>query len=115
MLYYTLIILLVYLIFLQDLAWIPTLPWTDFIDASTIKKYDLYPIINGLSDHDSQLLILNKVQKKEKECHTYSKRKINNYNIADFQLKLSCEQPNILQTSTSGTHTRMDNIQPHTG
>jgi len=61
------------------------------IDTSTTGKYDLYPLINGLSDHDAQLLILNKGQKNEKECHTYIKRKINNYTIADFQLKLSHE------------------------
>jgi hypothetical protein len=60
-----------------------------FIDTSTIGKYDLYPLINGLSDHDAQLLILNKGQKKE--CHTYIKRKISKYTIADIQLKLSHE------------------------
>jgi hypothetical protein len=62
-----------------------------FIDTSTIGKYDLYSLINGLSDHDTQLLILNNGQKKEKECHTYFKRKISKYTIADFQLKLSHE------------------------
>ena len=55
-----------------------------FVDTSTIGKYDQYPLINGLSDHDAQLLMLNKGQKKEKECHTYIKRKINKYTIADF-------------------------------
>jgi len=34
-----------------------------FIDTYTIGKYVLYPLINGLSDHDIQLLILNKGQK----------------------------------------------------
>jgi hypothetical protein len=62
-----------------------------FIDTSTIGKYDLYPLINGLSDHDTQLLILNNGQKKEKECLTYIKRKINKYTLADFRLKLSHE------------------------
>ena len=62
-----------------------------FIDTSTIGKYDLYPLTNGLSDHDAQLLILNKGQRKEKECYTYIKRKISNYTLADFQLKLSHE------------------------
>jgi len=55
-----------------------------FIGTSTIGKYDLYPPINGLSDHDAQLLILNKGQKKENECHTYIKRKINKYTIAPY-------------------------------
>jgi len=49
------------------------------------------PSINGLSDHDAQMLIINKGQKKEKECYTYTKRKINKYTIADFQLNLSYE------------------------
>jgi len=62
-----------------------------FIDTSTTGKYDLYPLINGLSDDDVQLLILNKGQNKEKECHTYITRKINKYAIADFQLKFSHE------------------------
>ena len=57
-----------------------------FIGTSTIGKCDLYPLINGLSDNDAQLLMLNKGQKQEKECHTYIKRKINKYTI-DFQLK----------------------------
>jgi hypothetical protein len=61
------------------------------IDTSTIGKYDLYPPINRLSNHDAQLLILHTGQKKENECHTYTKRKINKYTIADFQLKLSHE------------------------
>jgi hypothetical protein len=62
-----------------------------FIDTSTIAKYYIYPLINGLSDHDNQLLITNKVQKQEKECHTYIKRKMNKYTAVDFQLKLSHE------------------------
>ena len=62
-----------------------------FIDNSTIGKYDLYPLIIGLSDGDTQLLILNKVQKKEKESHTYIKRKVDKYAIAHFQLKLKHE------------------------
>jgi len=62
-----------------------------FFDTSTTGKYELYPFINGLSDHDAQLLILSNGTKKEKECHTYIKRKINTYTIADFQWKLSNE------------------------
>ena len=55
-----------------------------FIDISTIGNYELYPLINGLSYHDVQILILNMGQKKEKECYTYTRRKINKYTIADF-------------------------------
>jgi hypothetical protein len=62
-----------------------------FIDTSTIGEYEICPLINGLSDHDSQYLILNNEKMKEKECHTYFKRKINKCTIADFQLKFSHE------------------------
>ena len=30
-----------------------------FINTSTIGKYDLYPLLNGLSDHDAQLIIIH--------------------------------------------------------
>jgi hypothetical protein len=62
-----------------------------FINTSTIRKYDLYPLLNGLSDHDAQLIITHIGQKKKNEYHTYTKRKINKYTITDFQLKLSHE------------------------
>jgi len=62
-----------------------------FINTSTIGKYDLYPLLNGLSDHDTQLIIIHIGQKKKNECYTYTKRKINKYTITDFQLKSSHE------------------------
>jgi hypothetical protein len=65
-----------------------------FIDTSTFKEYELYPLINGLSDHHAQLLVITKEQsqqKKEKEHQTYTKRNVNKYTIADFQMKLSQE------------------------
>jgi hypothetical protein len=37
------------------------------------------------------MFILNKGQKKEKDCYTYTKRKISKYTIAEFQFKLSYE------------------------
>jgi hypothetical protein len=41
-----------------------------FIDTSALGKCDLYPVTNGLSEHDAQLLILNKGQKQKKVRHT---------------------------------------------
>ena len=46
----------------------PTAIGDEIIDSSSIGKYDLYPLINGLSYHDVQLVIINKVQKQGKEC-----------------------------------------------
>ena len=46
---------------------------------------------NGLSDHEAQLLALNLPSPIIKEKYTYYTRNINNYNIYDFQTKLSYE------------------------
>jgi hypothetical protein len=49
-----------------------------FIDTSTIGKYYFYPLINGLSDYDAQLLILNTGQKKKiKVLLTLKEKSIN--------------------------------------
>jgi hypothetical protein len=61
------------------------------IDTSAFGKCDLYPHINGLSDNDAQLLILNTGQKPKKERHNYFKRINNKHTIADFKMKLSYE------------------------
>jgi hypothetical protein len=62
-----------------------------FIDISSFGNYELYPLTNGLSNHEAQLLVKHKIHKQAKEDHTYFKRKINRYNVADFQLNLSHE------------------------
>ena len=54
-------------------------------------KIQPIPRINGLSDHDAQLLTVSYGGKKEKGCHTDIKRKTSKYTIADFQWKLSHE------------------------
>jgi hypothetical protein len=36
-------------------------------------------------------------------------------NILALKIMNDSSQPDILQRSTSGTHTHIDNIQPHTG
>jgi hypothetical protein len=62
-----------------------------FIDISCLGNYELYCLTNGLSDHEAQLLVIYKIYKQAKEDHTYFKKKINKYHIADFQLNLSYE------------------------
>jgi exonuclease III len=61
------------------------------IDISSLGNYELYPLTNGLSDHEAQLLVTHKIHKQAKEDHTYFKKKINRYNVADFRLNLSHE------------------------
>jgi hypothetical protein len=62
-----------------------------FIDISIIGKYELYPLINGLSGHDAQVLVINTILKPINDCYTLFKRSINGFNIANFQLNLSHE------------------------
>jgi len=51
----------------------------------------IYLPINGVSDYDAQLLIINNDQKQESKCYTDIKRKISKYILTDFRLKLSHE------------------------
>ena len=44
------------------------------IDTSTIGKYELNPFINGLSDHDAQLLILSNGKKRKWMSYLYQKK-----------------------------------------
>jgi hypothetical protein len=44
-----------------------------------------------IPDHGAQLLVIYNIHKQAKEDHTYFKRKINKYHIADFQLNPSYE------------------------
>jgi len=55
-----------------------------FIDVSQFESYTVTPTINGMSDHDAQLLIIN----TDYSCVPIHKfktvRKINKYTISDF-------------------------------
>jgi hypothetical protein len=59
-----------------------------FIDNSYTNKLDIIPLLNGLSDHDAQLLTLRFAQQHIKDqCISY-KRNTNQFTIADFLHKL---------------------------
>jgi hypothetical protein len=62
-----------------------------FIDNSYLNKYDITPVINGLSDHDAQLLTIQTFQKHINNQQIYYKRDINQFTMAELQLKLSYE------------------------
>jgi hypothetical protein len=49
------------------------------------------PVVNGLSDHDAQLLTLNNFTFQVQKGQHYSKRQLNRINIENFNLKLSYE------------------------
>jgi hypothetical protein len=61
------------------------------IDKCKISNYSIIPIVNGLSDHDAQLLLLNNVTTKVSKGQCYTKRQIIRMNIENFRLTLSFE------------------------
>ena len=60
-----------------------------FIDKFKNQNYTINPLLNGLSDHDTQILILDKLKIQNSREHHYSKRLINEVTISDFKLNLS--------------------------
>jgi len=58
-----------------------------FVDKS--RNYTVCPLINGLSDHDAQLIVFNNAIIPNQAIETYLIRNINRFTIADFQIKLS--------------------------
>jgi hypothetical protein len=60
-----------------------------FIDLS--RNFTINPLINGLSDHDAQLLKLEKVIVPTRESTSCYVRNINSSTIYEFQCKLSME------------------------
>jgi hypothetical protein len=62
-----------------------------FIDISHKGKYTLYPLINGLSDHDGQIIQLENISKKTQSIETRIICNFSKHCIHDFKTKLSYE------------------------
>ena len=64
-----------------------------FIDTTKIDTYVVIPVINGLSNHDAQIINLNTSynNKKSHGYQTYFRRNVNKYTMAEFQNSLSYE------------------------
>jgi hypothetical protein len=62
-----------------------------FTDTSKMGDYSICPIINGLSDHDAQSISIHSfnLRPPPKKCRFI--RKINEYTLNDFLIKLSYE------------------------
>ena len=63
-----------------------------FIDITKIDTCEVIPAMNGLSDHDAQIINLNLntlYNNKSHKYQTYFKRNINKYTMAEFQNSLS--------------------------
>jgi hypothetical protein len=60
-----------------------------FIDKVKFDNYSISPVINGLSDHNAQLIRLNNIKTQSlNSCH-FLKRQINTVNIESFKFNLS--------------------------
>ena len=53
-----------------------------FIDTTKIDTYEVIPVINKLSDHNAQIIILNTSNNKSHEYQVYFRRNINKYTMA---------------------------------
>jgi len=62
-----------------------------FIDISHSDKYTLGPLINGLSDHDGQIIKLKNINMQKQPHETKIIRNVNKRSMEDFKIKLSYE------------------------
>jgi hypothetical protein len=62
-----------------------------FIDVSKNINYSIYPHINGLSDHDAQIIKLNNFNIQGQYNTTQIIRNFNEHSITNFKIKLSFE------------------------
>ena len=60
-----------------------------FIDNLKFSNYTVFPLFNGLSDHDAQLLIIKDIILQPQSHYVYTTRNINN-SINGFKIDLSC-------------------------
>ena len=62
-----------------------------FIDKTHVGNYTLHPLINGLSDHNGQILQLNNINISTQLNKTKTVRNFSKHNIQNFKTHLSYE------------------------
>jgi len=60
-----------------------------FINVS--QNYSIKPLVNGISDHDAQLLVLHNIIRPTLKLATFYIRDYNDYSIHEFLVRLSME------------------------
>jgi hypothetical protein len=60
-----------------------------FINKNTFYDYSIITVVNGLSEHDAQLLLLNNLEIQKSKYCCYTKCQINKVNIENFKFNLS--------------------------
>jgi len=82
-----------------------------FINKFKHENYKIYSLINGLSDHDAQILRLpdTSIPNNGNELHTY--REINEYSLNEFQINLSHEiWKNVFSNNDKNTNIIFNNF-----
>jgi len=64
---------------------------TGNIFLTRTKNYTIYPHINGLSDHEAQIIVIENTVLTKQRNNITTKREINDQSILEFQLQLSHE------------------------
>jgi hypothetical protein len=83
-----------------------------YIDKIHTGRYIACPVINGLPDHDTQLIKLENVFMQKKANEVKIVRNFNTYSISDFKVKLSEETwDNILDESE--VNNMFDEVSQH--
>jgi len=62
-----------------------------FINLTNQSRCSVYPCINGLSDHDAQIIVMHDIVNMTHEKHLFLCRRFNEVAITDLNIKLSYE------------------------
>jgi hypothetical protein len=62
-----------------------------FINTFKFSSFSVYPIINGLSDHNTQCIVICNIFEQNSNTYFYFNRKIDESTIMEFNTKLSYE------------------------
>jgi len=62
-----------------------------FLDTNTFFNYTIWPLYNGLADHDTQLLIINDLNLQPHNHCTHTISSLNTYSAEEFNTKLNYE------------------------
>jgi hypothetical protein len=75
------------------------------------ENYSVYSLINGLSDHDAQVLSLSDIIVPDDRNELYSYRKISTHSLNEFQTSLSYEAwENAFSNNDNDTNTTLNNF-----
>jgi len=62
-----------------------------FIGKVKYENYSIHPMVNGLSDHNAQIITINDITVDKRMGQTQSIRKFNKFSISQFAVNLSYE------------------------